>query len=212
MKKFLLLLCTMTCLMQPVFAKNVKVEAMSDFSTANPPAVWRLKVVEPFLGKNNFLVQNGCIIEGKITDVTEPQRLKRNASFVFIPVKFYDENGKVYDIERDLIGKYSVLSDISAEGVARQGMIYAGNKLVDGFFGPGIAIVEGAVKNEQGNRVKSSVVSLYESTPLSYCNKGTEVEIPKGKIFIMSFKDLDAVEQVPEKPNYEYTPINSDVK
>lgn len=204
MKKLFMSLFITACFIQPVMAKNVKVEAMSDFSTANPPQTWKLKVVEPFMSKTDFLVQNGSIIEGKITDVTEPKRLKRNATFTFVPVRFYDENGKEYDITQDIVGKYSSLSGVSAGTLAKQGAVLVGNKLVDGFFGPGVALVEGAVKNEHGNRAKSAAVSVYESTPLSYANKGKEIEIPKGKIFIMNFKELDD-EPTDEPPNYSYT-------
>ena len=57
--------------------------------------------------------------------------------------------------------------------------------------GLGVALVEGTVKNEQGNRAKSAVVSVYESTPLSYANKGDELEFKKGDVFIMNFKTKD---------------------
>lgn len=208
MKKIFLITAIAILCASPVMAKNVKVEAMSDFSTANPPQTWKLKVVEPFMSKDNFMVQNGCIIEGKIVDVTDPKRLKRNAAFTFVPIRFYDEKGNVYNIDKDLVGKYSPLSDITAGGVAKEGALFVGDKIAKGFLGPGIAIVDGAVKNERGNRAVSSAVSLYESTPLSYCNKGHEVEIPKGKVFIMSFKDLEE-EPAVQAPNYSYTPIEN---
>lgn len=184
---FLLMLLT-----SPAFAKNVKVEAMSDFSTENPPETWQLKIVEGFTANNGFVVYAGSIIEGKIENVTDPKRLKRNAKFTFVPTKYYDTyNNKNYSVEQNLEGKYSSLSDVSVKSVAKTGAVMVGNKLVDGFFGPGVAIVEGAVKNEQGNRAKSAVVSVYESTPLSYANKGKELEIKQGQVFVMSFKLLD---------------------
>ena len=56
-------------------------------------------------------------------------------------------------------------------------------------------------KNEEGNRAKSAIVSVYESTPLSYANKGEELEFKTGQIFIMNFKLKDEEENV---PNYSY--------
>lgn len=204
MKKFFLALIFISALCQPVMAKNIKVEAMSDFSTANPPASWQVKIVEDFTNTDGFEVTAGSILEGKIENVKSPARLKRNASFTFIPVKFYDNNShKNYTVEKELVGKYSALSDVSVGSVAKQGAVMVGNQVVNGFFGPGIALVEGAVKNEQGNRAKSAVVSAYESSPLSYINKGNELEIQKGQIFIMSFKSIK--EPAEDKPNYEYT-------
>lgn len=65
--------------------------------------------------------------------------------------------------------------------------------------------MQGAVKNEQGNRAKSAAVSVYENSPLSYINKGKELEIQEGQIFVMSFKQIKDDEEDKDKPNYEYT-------
>ncbi len=207
MKKILFALLTLTLAMQPVMAKNVKVEAMADFTTANPSKTWQLKVVEP-VNADGFILEAGSLIEGNIEDVVSPKRLKRDASFVFVPVTYTDsKTGQTYQIKRHLTGKYSFLSGVSAGSLAKQGAVYAGNKLLDGFFGPGIAVVEGAVKNEHGNRAKSAAISLYESTPLSYANKGEDISIPKGSVFIMSFKTAKEAEEEAkaQEPNYTYT-------
>lgn len=172
----------------PVFAKNIKVEAMSDFSTETPPNYWSVKVVEGFT-TNGYPVYSGSIIRGKIVNVKDPKRLKRNAAFTFVPTDYFDYNTQNwFKIEQDITAKYSPLSDVSAKSVAKTGAVAAGNVLLDGLFGPGIALVEGAVKNEHGSRAKSAVVSVYESTPLSYANKGKELVIPKGQVFVMNFK------------------------
>lgn len=206
MKKTLILLAVILLGFQPVMAKNVKVQAMSDFTTANPPETWELKIVEDVTTKDELVISAGSIITGKIEDVTEPKRLKRNATFVFIPVSLYDAGKKqTFSIDQNVQGKYSSMSGISAGSLAKSGAVFVGNKLVDGFFGPGVALVEGAVKNEQGNRAKSAAVSLYESTPLSYASKGKEMEIKKDQIFIMSFKTKDEETEEQNKPNYEYT-------
>lgn len=187
MKKIILiLLLLMAC---PVFAKNVKVEAVSDFSTENPPEVWSVKVVEGFTTKGGYPVYAGSIIKGRIENVKDPKRLKRNATFTFIPTDYFDYNTQQwFRVEQSLTAKYSSLNDVDAKSVAKTGAVAVGNKLLDGVFGPGIALVEGAVKNEQGNRAKSAVVSVYESTPLSYANKGKELVIEQGRIFVMNFK------------------------
>lgn len=205
MKKTALLLGILILTVAPAVAKNVKVQAMSDFTTANPPETWTVKILEDFVTAGDYPVTAGSIIEGKIVDVTDPKRLKRDATFTFVPVKFYDAGKKQsFEITNRIEGKYSALSGVSAGSLAKQGAVMVGNKLVDGFFGPGVAIVEGAVKNQQGNRAKSAAVSLYESTPLSYANKGKEMEIKKDQVFIMSFKSKDE-EAKKKEPNYEYT-------
>lgn len=202
MKKFLLAL-SLFLIINPVFAKNVKVEAMSDFSTANPPKTWQVKVVEGFVTDNGFKVNAGSIIEGRIEDVTDAKRLKRDSSFKFIPEFYYDSQvGSTKQIKKEFVGKYSKFSELNAKTVAKKGAITAGNMFVTPFLGAGVALVEGTVKNEEGNRAKSAAVSVYESTPLSLCNKGHELEFAKGDIFIMSFKINGEEEE--NKPNYSY--------
>lgn len=189
-------------IINPVFAKNVKVEAMSDFSTANPPKTWQVKVIEDFVTDSGFKVNAGSIIEGRIEDVKSAKRLKRDSSFKFIPEFYYDSQiGSTKQVKRAFVGKYSKLSEVDAKTVAKKGAVTAGNFLITPFLGAGVALVEGTVKNEEGNRAKSAAVSVYESTPLSFCNKGQELEFAKGEIFIMSFR---VGEDEENKPNYTY--------
>ena len=193
MKKFLLILGFIILAGSlPVMAKNVKVQAMSDFSTENPPGIWNLKIVEGFTTKNGFQVVEGSVLTGKIIDVTDPKRLKRNATFRFIPVSYHDiRNGETYGIDKEIVGKYNSLGDIKATDVIEKGAVTAGNYFISSTIGPGVALVKGAVKNESGNRAKSAVVSVYESTPVSYISKGKELEIKEGQVFLMSFKLQD---------------------
>lgn len=202
MKKVLLIL-TALLFINPVIAKGIKVEALADFSTANPPKTWKLKVIESFTTDNGKTVHAGTIFNGDIVNVTSPKRLKRAASFTFIPNTYYDPQiGYTQDVRRDFEGKYSSRSELNAKTVAKKGAVTAGNILIGSFVGPAVGLVEGAVKNEEGNRAKSAVVSAYESTPLSYANKGKELEFKKGQIFIMNFKLKE--EEFENKPNYSY--------
>ena len=193
MRKILLLLILLIFgSFTSVFAKNVEVMALSDFSTANPPSTWSLKVMKGFTTKSGYEVREGSVVTGKITDVTDPKRLKRNASFKFIPVSFYDiKTNETYHVDKDIVGKYNSLGDITAGEVVEKGAVTAGNYFISSTIGPGVALVKGVVKNEQGNRAKSAAVSVYESTPLSYVSKGKELEVKTGQTFTMNFKIQD---------------------
>ena len=74
MKKIFIIL-SLFLMAHATYAKNIKVEAMSDFSTANPSETWRVKIVEEFIDDSGFVVEENSIIEGKITDVKSPKRL-----------------------------------------------------------------------------------------------------------------------------------------
>ena len=55
MKKFLLILVAFL-IIQPVMAKSVKVQALNNFSTANPPKIWKVRVLEDFVTDNGIAV------------------------------------------------------------------------------------------------------------------------------------------------------------
>ena len=93
MKRFLFVL-SLLFLTNPVLAKNMKVEALSDFSTLNPPQTWQIRIVEPFVTENGYYINSDSILEGRIEGVKNAKRLKQNASFVFIPEFLYDSKTK----------------------------------------------------------------------------------------------------------------------
>ncbi|MBO5739068.1 hypothetical protein J6R97_06985 [bacterium] len=202
MKKILFLI-SIFLITNPVFAKNIKVQAIDDFSTVKPPKTWKIKVLETFITDNGIVIHQNTIINGNIENVKSPQRLKRNATFIFIPKTYQDPQiGYKKNIKRDFQGKYNFRSDLSAKDVAKKGALTAGNMLVGAFVAPTVGLVEGAVKNEEGNRVKSAVVSAYENTPLSYANKGKDIELKSGQVFIMNFKLKE--DDAENLPNYSY--------
>ena len=207
MKKILLILSALL-VMSPVMAKNIKVEALEDFSTVNPPKTWKVKVLEGFVADNGIVVHQNTIVEGDIVNVKSPQRLKRNATFRFIPTTYYDPQlGVTQSVKRDFEGKYSLTSNLDKKEIAKTGAISAGNMLIGSFVAPAVGLVEGVIANKDGYRAKSAVVGAYERTPLSYANKGEEIEIMQGQKFSMSFK-LKGEEETENLPNYSYEIVN----
>ena len=203
MKKILLVISIMLVI-NPVMAKNIKVEALDKFSTANPPKTWKIKVLETFVADNGITIHQGTVIDGDIVNVKSPQRLKRNATFRFVPKTYTDPKiGATKTVKRDFEGKYSSTGNIDKKELAKTGAISAGNMLIGSFVAPAVGLVEGVVKNEDGNRAKSAVVGAYERTPLSYANKGQEIEFKQGQVFVMSFKLKEEVE-AENLPNYSY--------
>ena len=71
----------------------------------------------------------------------------------------------------------------------------------------GVAAVEGAVKNQEGNRFKSSVSSVYEVTPFSYARKGEDLDVKTGQIFFLKFPSYGKIEEEIVNAN---TDTNSD--
>ena len=187
MKKFLLLL-TLTIFLAPhATAKMIRVEAGSDFSTANPPSTWKVYVAEDTKLKSGQVIKAGAAFEGTITDVVSPKRLKRDASFVFTPINFYDIHGNKYEIKYNVKAKYNFVAKLKAKEVAKKGVLTAGNFVIPG-LGYAVQTAEGVYKNEKDNRIKSGATALVDSTPISLYKEGREIEFKKGDVFKMSFK------------------------
>ncbi len=212
-KSFLIILLINIIFTLNVEAKNIRVETLSDFSTANPPEVIELKIKNGFTTKKgNFIPENSIII-GNVINVKEPKRLKRDATFSVAITDYMDaSSGQAVKIDKKIIGKYSKLTDVTPKSVIKTGAIAAGNKIVGAYLGPSVALVKGAIKNEQGNIVKSAAASVYDSSPLSYAKKGQNLEFNAGDIFVMNFKvkeDVDNEESVTEDTDGEAINIES---
>jgi len=183
MKKLCLGLSLLLMLSTPAFAKTIEVEAMSDFSTDNPPKTYIVKVVEPIITSNGT-IESGSFIEGKIS-TKDAQILKRDATFSFLPTYLTTPEGNTIKIKKNYKGTYK--KELNKGKLAKTIALSAGNFAVKG-FSTGFTAIEGAVKNEQGNRLKSSAVAVYESSPLSYTQKGNALEIKQGEHFLINFK------------------------
>lgn len=191
-------------LSQPVFAKVVAVQALDDFTTENPPRVMSVKILEDFTLDDTLSLKNGDIVEGKIVDVTDPKRLKRNATFSFIPLSYKNTTGETIEIKGYYPAKYT--KKLNKGELAKNTALGVGNFFVKG-LSLGYSAVEGAIKNEKNNRFKSSVNEVYEDSPFSYVEKGGEIVIVKEQTFFLNFKVKDEPEE--DLPNYEYKELDN---
>ena len=183
MKKFCLalifaLICT------PAIAKTIEVEALGEFSTANPPETMSVKIVNDVVINEAITVPQGTILTGKIK-VTNPKNLKRNATFTFVPSTYTNTDGTTGKVKRNYFGKYT--KPLDKGGLAKSAALTVGNHFVKG-LSMGVRTVEGVVKNEEDNRFKSGAKALYESSPVSYLEKGNDIVIKQNEHFYLNFK------------------------
>jgi len=189
-QKFLysVLLLIITGMFAQVCAKTVVVSSLDDFSTSNPPMSVSVKLLEPLELSSDLVLSAGDKLTGNLTDIVSPKRLKRNAKFSFEPVSYTDSNGIEHKFQLNIKASYT--TTIDKKEVAKNAALGVGNYFVKG-LSMGVAAVEGAVENEEGNRFKSSAVSVYESSPFSYVEKGQDICIKEGQSFYLKFPDID---------------------
>lgn len=204
MKKLLFLMLISGLMFQPAFAQTIHVKAVENFNTEFPTETLSVIIVDPLIADDDTIIfKNGDVVEGTV-EVTEPKRLKRNATFSFSPKSIKDETGVVTKLDKEYPAKFT--TKLNKADVAKSAALAVGNHFVDG-LSAGVAVVEGAIKNQEGNRFKSSAKSLYESTPLSYVEHGKQIYLKKDDIFLLNFK----VPKAEELPNYEYTQLDDNV-
>ena len=202
-QKFLysvLLLSILVC--SPAYAQTIEVKALEDISTANPSKTTSVQLLEPVEIKKDKFVGEGAILNGNLIDVVSPKRLKRDADFTFEPKSYTDSEGKTRKIKANIKASYT--EPIDKKQVAKKTVTTAGNFFVQG-FSMGVAAVEGAVKNQDGNRFKSSVSSVYEASPLSYAKKGEDIEIKAGQVFFLKFPSYGKIDNEVQNANMQET-------
>ncbi len=194
-------LIIISCMYTQAYAQTVEVLSLDNFSTENPPQSISIKLLEPLEVSENEFYKAGVIMKGDLFDVVSPKRLKRDADFSFKPVTITDLDGKTYQIESNIKASYT--TPIDKGKVAKNAALGVGSFFVKG-LSVGVAAVSGAVKNEEGNRFKSSAVSAYEASPFSYVEKGQDISIAQNQVFFLKFsipKDKKDSEQIDIESN-----------
>ncbi len=165
------------------YSKTVEVASLGSFSTANPPSSIRIKLLD-ILELTNTTIPVGSEMGGKLVDVVSPKRLKRNAKFSFKPEWYIDTNGSKHSLNETVKATYT--TTLNKGQLAKKAVLGVGNHFVKG-LSMGVAAVEGAVENEEGNRLKSGAKSVYEASPLSYSEKGQDIVVNENEIFYLKF-------------------------
>lgn len=166
-----------------VIAKTVEVLSLSNFSTANPPSEIKVRLLDE-LDLDNVKIKSGSVLAGTLTDVKSPKRLKRNAKFSFKLLWYIDDDGTKHIVQDDIKASYTTTLD--GAQLAKNVTLSVGNHFVKGLK-MGVAAVEGAIENEEDNRLKSSAKSLYNASPVSYIEKGNDLLIEENDIFYLKF-------------------------
>ena len=169
------------------YSKTIEVLSLNQFSTANPPASIKIQLLEPVELNETTELAEGTIIQGNLVDVVSPKRLKRDATFSFIPTSYRNADGRAKIIHEEIVAKYS--KPIDKKKIAKSAALSVGGFFIKGLK-TGVAAVEGAVKNEEGNVVKSTAVSVYKASPAAYVEKGKDIVIENNQIFYLKFPNV----------------------
>ena len=162
MKKILVLAASLL-IGTAAFAETLKVEAITAFTTENPPSQIQVKSLGELQITSKVKINEGDILTGRLTDIKDPKRLKRDATFKYEIRTITDANGNTVKVKGNNIAKYVPPFKLDKKEVAKDAALSVGNHFVEG-LSMGYRAVEGAVKSENGagNRISSAVENVYE--------------------------------------------------
>lgn len=180
MKKFLFIFTFAFFLStSSVQAKIIKVVALEDFSSKQPSSIFTVQTIESKqLAKNVFLPAT-TVISGFIINVEEPKRGKRNSYIEFVPTTI-TYNGKTRKLTHSSINakvteytytdpkKATIDISLKVANIFLRGLISAAE------------FVQGAVTAQNGTRIKSGAMNVYQKSFLTYIEVGKELNIKKG--------------------------------
>ncbi len=189
MKRLIITLTILFVTACTAFAEDMKVMALSDFSTAAPKEI-QVKVLQTMLLDEDIKIEAGSIVTGDMIDVIPAKRLKRDATFSFMPTSFKTPNNERYKINKKYIGKFSPKFELDKGELAKNAALSIGDMFMSG-LSTGFYAVQGAVKDEKGNRLFSAVNNVYKNSFFSYVEKGGDTYIKAESLFTFKFKDPD---------------------
>lgn len=184
------------------FAKATKVTALQEFNSTNPPKYFRVRLSEDLEISETKTLYKYYTLNGYIYDVIPPKRLKRGASFVFVPTHYTDYSNKTYPMT-NVVSQYTTNKFTLKNFTISSALSMAIGAVPAFVVTTGYYAFDGAKKNEEGNRFKSSATEVYENSCLSLGEKGDNLYIQKNQEFYLNFVIIEQ-----QEPNYEYTKIN----
>lgn len=198
MKKLLIILASLL-IMTPAFAENkAVVQCLDNFSSDNPSAYFNARVLEEVEFDNGIKLEKDALIRGKVMQVVEAKRAKRDAYFVIKPVAYSTPSTKMVhrisqnDWEAKVVGykPFDVKETAESAGVS-----------VANFFVQGVSTVyyfgKGFIHPNDDNRLKSGVKEVYDNSFLSYIKEGNALQVRRGD-------SLELVFYHPDVPKWKF--------
>lgn len=181
-------LLTSFCMMfLSVFAKEISVTSMDDFNSNNPPKTISFTTIESDYVENFGLIPKNSLITADIFELQSEKRLKRDAKLL-LKIKSIQNAEPLPKSNMGLGNLYAkYVEPKDKKEIAKNAALTAGNFLVKG-LSISYKTVEGAIKNEEDNVLKSAGVAAYQASPLSYIEEGEPLIIKKGETFFIDFK------------------------
>lgn len=152
-------------------------------------------IEEAELSDIEFIEENS-VITVKINQYIAPKRGKRNgyAKVNLIKYTIPSKGNEVISLEdRNICGTLRLSNPLDKKEILKNaGVSAAGHFLKIPGFSQAIAVSKGLINpNPEQNRLQSAGTNLYESTPLTYSEKGIDLTIEEDAIVVLTLKNKE---------------------
>ncbi len=155
------------------------------------------KAIDNYKLSDKIIIEKNSDITVNVTDYIEPKRGKRDG---YLKIKLISYTipsiNKTQDVFNNYEGRLRVSNKKDFKEIAEStGVSVAGHFLKIPGFSQAVAVSKGLIKpNTDQNRLQSAGKNLYESTPLTYIEKGKDFNIEADTIVVISIKDYSTNE------------------
>ena len=204
MKKLLIAIITVLLLIpQAVMAEVIphKIYAVTekaiDGSKLTKDCELTFRAIDNYNVTDKIIIEKNSDLTVKVTDYEEPKRGKRNG---YLKIKLISYTipsiNKIEEVSKNYEGSLRPSTKKDFKEIAEKtGISVAGHFLKFPGFSQAIAVSKGLIKpNKDENRLQSAGKNLYQSTPLTYIEKGKDFNIEADTIVVISIKDYSTNE------------------
>lgn len=190
MKKYLLVIIFIIILScSSVQAKCLKASAIDNFSTAKPANTFRIKTIESKEISKDIFIPANTLITGIVVDVKQPRRGKRDSNFELLPTSFL-YNGKELEInDSKVMIQIKGYKPVDAKDLSFNVVRKVANFCLKGLISA-FEFCQGAATAENGQRIKTGALNVYNDSFLVYVETGKELEIHPGDTIVIKIKKI----------------------
>lgn len=180
MKKFLFIFTFALFLStSSVQAKTVKVVALENFSSQQPSSTFTVQTIESKQISKDIFIPTNTIFSGLVLKVEDPKRGKRNSYIEFVPTSLTYEGKTTPITHASMNAKIASYTYTDPKTQTLDIGLKVANILLRGLVSV-VEFVQGAATAQNGTRIKSGVMNVYNRSFLTYVEVGKELNIKKG--------------------------------
>ena len=178
----------------PVFALDVIAESLGNISDFQN-TLFQARVLKRAEFKSGLALNLNDEIEGVIIKSVEAKRGKREGYIIIHPTVIYREGIEIPFDYKNMEAKVLSFSKAELEKAEEKARLDA-SLTIGGHYIPGLSHIfyffKGlATPSQNQTRIQSGMKSLYENSPLSYIEKGKEMDIKEGDYIMLKFYNTD---------------------